>query len=74
MSPVDLDTETKLDAELRGWLAFATQKLTEISALADAANGKRDGDLFPGERPGRRFARHLARASMIRRSSSGWRR
>ena len=44
--PVDLDTETKLDAELRGWLAFATQKLTEIRALADAANGARDGDYF----------------------------
>ena len=45
-SPVDLDTETKLDAELRGWLAFATQKLTEISALAHSANGKRDGAYF----------------------------
>jgi 5-methyltetrahydropteroyltriglutamate--homocysteine methyltransferase len=45
-SPVDLGTETKLDAELRGWLAFATQKLTEISALADSANGKRDGAYF----------------------------
>jgi 5-methyltetrahydropteroyltriglutamate--homocysteine methyltransferase len=45
-SPVDLDTETKLDAELRGWLAFATQKLAEISALANAANGKRDGEYF----------------------------
>ena len=45
-SPVDLDTETKLDPELRGWLAFATQKLTEISALANAASGKRDGDYF----------------------------
>jgi 5-methyltetrahydropteroyltriglutamate--homocysteine methyltransferase len=45
-APVDLDTETKLDAELRGWLAFATQKLTEIKALTDSANGKRDGDYF----------------------------
>jgi 5-methyltetrahydropteroyltriglutamate--homocysteine methyltransferase len=45
-SPVDLDIETKLDAELRGWLAFATQKLTEIRALADSANGRRDGDYF----------------------------
>jgi 5-methyltetrahydropteroyltriglutamate--homocysteine methyltransferase len=45
-SPMDLDTETKLDAELRGWLAFATQKLSEIAALASAANGKRDGDYF----------------------------
>ncbi|HVW73661.1 MAG TPA: 5-methyltetrahydropteroyltriglutamate--homocysteine S-methyltransferase [Rhizomicrobium sp.] len=45
-SPVDLDTETRLDAELRGWLAFATQKLGEIAALAGAANGTRDGDYF----------------------------
>jgi 5-methyltetrahydropteroyltriglutamate--homocysteine methyltransferase len=45
-SPVDIDTETKLDPELRGWLAFATQKLTEISALANSANGKRDGRYF----------------------------
>jgi len=45
-SPVDLDTEAKMDPELRGWLAFATQKLTEIKALADSANGKRDGGYF----------------------------
>lgn len=32
-TPVDLDGETELDAELRSWLAFARQKLTEISAL-----------------------------------------
>lgn len=45
-SPVDLDTEAKMDAELRGWLAFATQKLTEIDALAKSANGKRDSEYF----------------------------
>jgi len=32
-SPVDLDAETDLDAELKSWLAFATQKLAEVSAL-----------------------------------------
>lgn len=37
-SPVDLDTETRLDAELKGWMAFARQKLTEIALLARAAN------------------------------------
>jgi 5-methyltetrahydropteroyltriglutamate--homocysteine methyltransferase len=37
-SPVDLDRETKLDPELREWLAFAIQKLVEIRALADAAD------------------------------------
>jgi 5-methyltetrahydropteroyltriglutamate--homocysteine methyltransferase len=45
-SPVDLDTETKLDAELKGWLASATQKLSEISAVAKSANGQRDAAFF----------------------------
>jgi 5-methyltetrahydropteroyltriglutamate--homocysteine methyltransferase len=44
--PVDLDTEAKMDGELKGWLAFATQKLGEIRTLADAANGKRDAAAF----------------------------
>lgn len=33
-SPVDLNAETQLDVELKNWLAFATQKLDEISILA----------------------------------------
>lgn len=32
-SPVDLESETKLDAELKSWLAYAKQKLGEVSAL-----------------------------------------
>jgi 5-methyltetrahydropteroyltriglutamate--homocysteine methyltransferase len=28
--PIDLDQETKLDAELKSWLAFAKQKLAEV--------------------------------------------
>jgi 5-methyltetrahydropteroyltriglutamate--homocysteine methyltransferase len=44
--PVDLNTEGRLDAELKGWLAFATQKLDEIRALAQAASGKRDAAFF----------------------------
>lgn len=36
--PVDLDLETKLDAELKGWLAFAKQKLAEIRAVATAGD------------------------------------
>ena len=36
-SPVDLDLETGLDADLRSWLAFSKQKLEEVSALARAA-------------------------------------
>jgi 5-methyltetrahydropteroyltriglutamate--homocysteine methyltransferase len=32
-TPVDLDAETTLDAELKSWLAFAKQKLEEIAAI-----------------------------------------
>jgi 5-methyltetrahydropteroyltriglutamate--homocysteine methyltransferase len=38
--PVDLAAEPKLDPELRAWLAFATQKLDEIVALAAAGDGE----------------------------------
>ena len=37
-SPVDLDHETKLDAELKSWMAFAKQKLGEVATLAIAAS------------------------------------
>lgn len=33
-SPIDLDEETALDAEVKSWMAFAKQKLTEIAILA----------------------------------------
>lgn len=39
-TPVDLANETELDLELKSWLAFATQKLSEISVIAKAADGK----------------------------------
>ncbi len=38
-SPVDLDSETKLDDELKQWLAFAKQKCREVSLLAKTLNG-----------------------------------
>ncbi|RJG06305.1 5-methyltetrahydropteroyltriglutamate--homocysteine S-methyltransferase [Noviherbaspirillum cavernae] len=40
--PVDLAHENKLDDELKGWLAFAAQKLDEIVALKRAVNGDAD--------------------------------
>lgn len=36
--PVDLDSEQKLDADIRNWLAFAKQKLAELSVLGKAIN------------------------------------
>jgi len=40
--PVDLDSEPKLDREIRSWLAFAIQKLDELKVLATALNQGRD--------------------------------
>ncbi|HEU5046242.1 MAG TPA: 5-methyltetrahydropteroyltriglutamate--homocysteine S-methyltransferase [Rickettsiales bacterium] len=37
-SPVDLDIEDKLDAELKSWLAFAKQKLAEIAIITKAVS------------------------------------
>ena len=36
--PVDLQSESQLDEEIRSWLAFAVQKLDEVSILARALN------------------------------------
>ena len=40
--PLDLDLETALDPEVRGWLAFAKQKLHELSTLVIALRQGRD--------------------------------
>jgi 5-methyltetrahydropteroyltriglutamate--homocysteine methyltransferase len=37
--PVSLESESELDPELRSWLAFAEEKLTEVSFLARADQG-----------------------------------
>lgn len=39
--PVDLNSEQKLDGEIKSWLAFATQKLDELSVLATALKSGR---------------------------------
>lgn len=41
-SPVDVDREEQLDAELKGWLAFGVQKCTEIAVLAKALDNPQD--------------------------------
>src|SRR2546425_1210377 len=40
--PIDLDLETRLDSELKGWLAFARQKLVEVATLTRALRDGRD--------------------------------
>ncbi|RZR94158.1 hypothetical protein BHM03_00022788 [Ensete ventricosum] len=39
---VDLINETKLDSELKSWLAFAAQKVVEVNALAKALADQKD--------------------------------
>ncbi|XP_052175520.1 5-methyltetrahydropteroyltriglutamate--homocysteine methyltransferase-like [Diospyros lotus] len=43
---VDLVNETKLDDELKSWLAFAAQKVVEVNALAKALAGLKDEEFF----------------------------
>ncbi|APA89859.1 5-methyltetrahydropteroyltriglutamate--homocysteine S-methyltransferase (plasmid) [Paraburkholderia sprentiae WSM5005] len=40
-TPVDLNSEQKLDAEIKSWFAFALQKLDELTVLASALNNGR---------------------------------
>lgn len=40
--PVDLDSEPRLDGEIKSWLAFAKQKLGELRVLATALNQGRE--------------------------------
>lgn len=40
--PVDLALETRLDAEIAQWLAFAVQKIAELDTLKRALTGGRD--------------------------------
>ena len=41
-TPVDLNSEQKLDVEIKSWLAFALQKLDELTVLAGALNNGRE--------------------------------
>ncbi|WP_319772441.1 5-methyltetrahydropteroyltriglutamate--homocysteine S-methyltransferase [Breoghania sp.] len=38
--PIDLELETQLDADLKSWLAFASQKMGELSVLGRAFGGR----------------------------------
>ena len=67
--PVDLESETALDADLRGWLAFGAQKLHEISVLTKALRDGRDavaGELTEARRAvGGRRASPLTHVSAV---------
>ncbi len=64
--PVDLETEHTLDGELRGWLAFAVQKLGELSVLKRAINEGR-GTVREELEAARRARRSRAASTRIHR-------
>ncbi len=39
-TPVDLQNESKLDKEMKSWMAFAKQKIQEIALITQALNGE----------------------------------
>ncbi len=41
-TPVDLNSEDALDAKIKSWMAYATQKVSEIATIAKGANEGRD--------------------------------
>lgn len=41
-TPVDLNSEDALDAKIKSWMAYATQKLEEIATIAKGANDGRN--------------------------------
>jgi 5-methyltetrahydropteroyltriglutamate--homocysteine methyltransferase len=45
--PLDLAEETRLDPEIKSWMAFAVQKCEELRRLADAAQGRYVGAWLP---------------------------
>lgn len=59
--PVTLEIETRMDREIRSWLAFATEKLTEIGILARALDEGRNA--VRDELSANRAALHSRRTS-----------
>ncbi|HYX81376.1 MAG TPA: 5-methyltetrahydropteroyltriglutamate--homocysteine S-methyltransferase [Gemmatimonadales bacterium] len=67
-TPLDLDFETRLDPELKSWLAFAKQKLQEVVALA---TGDRKALAASAEAAkARRTSKRINNAAVQRRASA----
>ncbi|MES2476043.1 MAG: 5-methyltetrahydropteroyltriglutamate--homocysteine S-methyltransferase [Verrucomicrobiota bacterium] len=60
-APVTLENERKLDAEIKGWLAFADQKLAEVASLSEILRGRASVTLLVENE-----ASHLARRNSPR--------
>ena len=71
--PFSLEAETALDGEIKSWLAFATEKLTELSLLKNALAGHPDAAALAALAisrlaiAGRRASPRVQRASVTQR-------
>ena len=63
--PLDLEAETDIEPELRGWLAFATQKLDELVILRRALTGGGGEDVARAVAASGEAARARARSKKI---------
>ncbi len=73
--PLDLDLEQGLDAELKGWLAFAQQKLAEVVTLSRALRYGRESvavelDANARALAGRRSSRRIHNPAVKRRAAA----
>ena len=67
-TPLDLDLETKLDPELKSWLAFAKQKLHEVVALAKGDRAALDASSRAAQ--SRATSKRIHSAAVQRRAGS----
>lgn len=67
-TPFDLDLETKLDPELKSWLAFAKQKLQEVVALAKGDRAATDASTRAAN--SRRASKRINNAAVQRRAGA----
>ena len=69
-TPFSLEAETELDGDIKTWLAFATEKLAELSLLKGALEGQPDNTALAVSRlaiAGRRASPRVHRASVTQR-------
>lgn len=68
-SPIDLSVETRLDAEVKSWFAFALQKCGELALLRDALNSGETVALEEWSAPiqARRHSRRVHNAAVEKR-------
>ena len=69
-TPFSLEAETELDGDIRTWLAFATEKLAELSLLKGALEGQPDNTALAVSRlaiAGRRASPRVHRTSVTQR-------